>query len=110
MLFLVEIDLVRSGLPVTPEAVRTFIEKTILPTIARSEQLLAEKKIVAGGPVAGRVALRLMIEAESLERLDRLLTGLPLWRVAETRVTPLISFSDRRNHVQALRKAVGAAR
>jgi muconolactone delta-isomerase len=110
MLFLVELDLVRSGLPAAPEAVRTFIEQIILPTIARAEQLIAEKKIVAGGPVAGHVALRLMIEAEAVEDLDRLLTGLPLWTVAETRVTPLISFPDRRNHVRAMREAAGGAR
>jgi len=37
MLFLVELDHVRSGLPVTPESGRTFIEQVILPTRARGE-------------------------------------------------------------------------
>jgi muconolactone delta-isomerase len=110
MLFFVEMDHVRSSAPQTPEAGRAFIEQIILPTIARSEQLIAEKRILVGGPVAGRVALRLMIEAESHEQLDRILTGLPLWRAAETHVTPLISFSDRRAHVQALLESSGAAR
>ena len=110
MLFFVELDHVRSGLPQTSEAARAFVEQIIFPTIARAEQLFAEKRILAGGPVAGRIALRLMIEAESLEHLDRILTSLPLWRAAETRVTPLISFSDRRSHVQALLEGLEAAR
>lgn len=102
MLFLVEMEHVKSGLTHTPESGRAFIEGIIFPTIARAEQLIAEKKIVAGGPVAGRVALRLMIEAGSSEELDLIVSSLPLWPVAETRVTPLITFADRRNHVKIL--------
>ncbi len=102
MLFLVELDHVKSGLASAPEASRTFIEQIIFPTIARAEQLVAEKKIVAGGPVAGRIALRLIIEAESPQELDRIITSLPLWPLAETRVTPLIAFAERRQHVQRL--------
>ena len=76
----------------------------IFPTIARAEQLIAEKKIVAGGPVAGRIALRLVVDAESVEAVDRLVSSLPLWVVAETRITPLISFAERRQHVNELLK------
>ncbi len=102
MLFLVELDHVKSGSLSTPEAGRAFIEQVIFPTLARAEQLVAEKKIVSGGPVVGRVALRLIIEADSSEQVDRMITSLPLWPVAETRVTPLITFSERRNHVEAV--------
>jgi muconolactone delta-isomerase len=102
MLFLVELDHVKSGLTPTPEAGRTFIEQVILPTIARAEKFIAEKKILAGGPVAGRISLRLIMEADSIEEADRIVSSLPLWTVAETRVTPLISFAERRNHVKAL--------
>ena len=104
MLFLVELDYVRSGPPPSAEAGLAFIERVILPTIARAEQLVAEKRIVAGGPVTGRVALRLMIEAGSLEEADSVVSSLPLWVAAETRVTPIITFSDRRAHVQAVRE------
>jgi hypothetical protein len=102
MLFLVELDHLRSGQNPTPEAGRAFIERVIFPTIARAEQLIAEKKIVAGGPVAGRIALRLILEANSLEQVDRIISSIPLWTAAETRVTPLITFSERRSHVQTL--------
>ncbi|MGA2515343.1 MAG: hypothetical protein ABSG44_02195 [Thermodesulfobacteriota bacterium] len=102
MLFFVEVDHVKSGQMPTPEAGRAFIEQIILPTIARAEQLIAEKKILSGGPAAGRISLRLMIEADSLEDVDQIISSLPLWTVAETRVTPLIAFTDRRKHVQML--------
>ena len=101
MLFLVELDHVKSGVQ-TPEAGKAFIEQIILPTLARAEQLLAEKKILAGGPVVGRIALRFVLEAETPQEVDRLVTSLPLWPLAETRVTPLIGFTDRQTTVQSL--------
>src|SRR5262245_56101862 len=102
MQFLIELDHVKSDSPLTPDAGRAFIEQIIFPTIARAEQLLAEKKIVAGGPVVGRIALRLIVEADSLQEAERIVIGLPLWLLAETRVTPLLAFSERRQHFQGL--------
>jgi muconolactone delta-isomerase len=102
MLFLVELDHVKSGNLSTPDAGRAFIEQIILPTLARGEQLIAEKRILSGGAVVGRVALRFIIEADSAEHVDRLITSLPVWPVAETRVTPLITLGERRAHVQHL--------
>jgi len=106
VLFLVELDHIKSGMPLTPEAGREFVERIIFPTLARAKQLAEEKKIVAGGPVLGRVALRLIVEADSLQDVDQIITSLPVWTVAETRVTPLIAFDDRRTHVQALLDAI----
>jgi hypothetical protein len=57
MMFLVELDHVKTTAPTTPAAGREFIERVIFPTLARAEQLVAEGKIVAGGVVAGRIAL-----------------------------------------------------
>ena len=108
MLFLVELDHVRSGAPLSPQAARTFIEEVIFPTISRGEELVDEGKIVCGRPVARRVALRLMIEAESVGEVDEFVTSLPLRPLAETRVTPLISFGERRRHVQKLLESVRA--
>src|SRR5215470_15909588 len=102
MQFLVELDHVKSGAQMSAEAARSFIEQVIFPTIARAEQLIKERKIVSGGPVAGRIALRLIVEAESASLADQLVTSLPLWPLAETRVTPLISFAERREHAQKL--------
>jgi hypothetical protein len=43
MLFFAELDHVESGLPLTPEAGRTFIEWVILPTLARAEKVVVER-------------------------------------------------------------------
>jgi muconolactone delta-isomerase len=102
MKFLVEIDHVKTGPPFTAETGRSFIEGIIYPTLARAEQLAQEGGIIAGGPVAGRIALRFIADVETIQELDQLVTGIPLWSVSDTRVTPLIDFSERRAHVQEL--------
>jgi muconolactone delta-isomerase len=106
VLFLVELDHVKSGQPLTPDQGRAFIEQVILPTLALAERLAADGKIVAGGPVAGRIALRLIIDARSALEADSLVTSLPIWPLAETRLTPLVSFADRRQGVLALLERV----
>ena len=110
MLFLVEVDHVESGNVSSPDAGRGFIEQVIFPTLTRLDQLVAEKTLVSGGPVAGRVALRLIVEAESSEHLDRIVTSLPLWAVAETRITPLVTVGERRDHVKKLLERLAAMR
>ncbi len=102
MKFLVELDHIKTGQPLTEEAARSFIEGIIFPTIAKAEQLAQQGLIVAGGPVAGRIALRFIADVETTRQLDQLVSSLPLWTVADTRVTPLIDFSERRAHIQAL--------
>ncbi len=101
MRFLVELDHVKTGQPFTEAAAHAFIEGIIFATLGRAEQLAQEGRIVAGGPVAGRIALRFIADVETVQQLDQIVFSLPLWTVAETRVTPLIDFSDRRAHVQA---------
>lgn len=102
MKFLVELDHVKTGQPLNKDSARAFVEGIIFPTIDRARQLAKEGRIVAGGPVVGRVALRFIADVESPQKLDQLVTSLPLWTVAETRVTPLMGFNDRRTHIQAL--------
>jgi len=102
MKFLVELTRPNTGQPMTNDAARRFMEVVILPTLARGEALAKEGLILAGGPVAGRIALRFIAEVESAQQLDEMLTSIPLWAVAETQVTPLIEFIDRRAHVLTL--------
>jgi muconolactone delta-isomerase len=102
MKFLVELDHLKTGQPFTEDTARVFIEGIIFPTLAKAEQLAQQGRIVAGGPVAGRIALRFIADVETTQQLDQLVSSLPLWTVADTRVTPLIEFSDRRAHIQAL--------
>lgn len=102
MMFLAELDHAKSSLAPTPDGGRTFIERIIFPTLERAEQLMAQKKILAGGAVAGRIALRFIFEADSAQEVERLIISMPLWALADTRVMPLIELADRRKHVQAL--------
>ena len=102
MKFLVELDHPKTGQPFTEDTARAFIEGIIFPTLDKAEQLAQQGRIVAGGPVAGRIALRFIADVETTQQLDQLVSSLPLWTVADTRVTPLIDFSDRRAHIQAL--------
>lgn len=104
MKFLVEIDHPKTGQPPAEATTRAFINDVILPTLAKAEQMVKEGRIVAGGPVAGRIALRFIADVESAVHLDELLTSLPLWAISDTRVTALIEFNDRRGHVQAILK------
>jgi muconolactone delta-isomerase len=102
MKFLVELDHIKTGQPFTEDTARSFIEGIIFPTLAKAEQLAQEGCIVAGGPVAGRIALRFIADVETTQQLDQLVSSLPVLTVADTRVTPLIDFSDRRAHIQTL--------
>jgi muconolactone delta-isomerase len=102
MLFLVELNRVNPGGVPTLDSGRAFIEQVIFPTLARAEELAQEKRLLAGGAVAGQVALRFIVDAQSLEEVDRVVTTLPIWTVAETRITPLIAFRERREHVAAM--------
>jgi len=95
MQYLVQMKLTTSGRPVTPADGAAFIEQVILPTLELCEKLQDEKKIVAGGPVSGAVALALIVNADSARELDDLITSLPVWPRMETDVTPLTTFEGR---------------
>jgi muconolactone delta-isomerase len=96
MQYLVHMRLAAAARPTTAEEGRTLAEQFILPTLARCEELAAQKKILAGGPVSGTIAIVLIVEVEAVPELDRLLTSLPAWPQMETKVTPLTTFDGRR--------------
>lgn len=90
--------------PATPEEGIVFIEDLILPTLELCKKLEAEKKIVAGGPLSGSIALSLIVRADTAQELDDLITSLPVWPRMETTVTPLSTFDAR---MQAVRSRLG---
>ena len=102
MKFLVEMDHPKTGQWLTEVAARNFVEEVVFPTLDLAEAMVAQGRILAGGPVAGSIALRFIAEVESPQALDALVSSMPLWAVAYTRVTPLIEFSDRRASLQLL--------
>jgi len=95
MQYLVQMRLANVGRPTTSEDGIAFIEQVILPTLERCNQLQTEHKILAGGPMSGAVALVLIVNVESVQELDDLLTSLPVWPRMETEVTPLTTFDGR---------------
>jgi hypothetical protein len=71
MKFLIELDHPKTGQSLTAEAARAFIEGVILQTLATAEQLVAEDRILAGGPVAGAThfaSLRMPSQPNSMIR------------------------------------------
>ena len=99
MNYLVQLKL--ANRPADPEEGIVFIEQFIVPTLELCKKLEAEKKIVAGGPLSGAIALSLVVSAESVQELDDLITSLPVWPRMETTVTPLTTFDGRMQTVRA---------
>ena len=100
MQYLVQMKLGSTSRPTTPQDGVALIEQFILPTLDLCRKLEEEKKILAGGPISGAVALVLIVNAESARELDDLITSLPLWSRMETEVIPLTSFEGRRQAVR----------
>lgn len=97
MQFLIEMRLADSGRPTTAREGQVFLEQLVLPTLERCARLAEEKRILAGGPMSGRIAIALVVEARSAQEIDQLLGSLPLWSRMDTTVVPLTSFDDRRS-------------
>lgn len=95
MQYLVQMRLSSSARPNTQQDGIAFIEQYILPTLALCKKLQEEKKIVAGGPMSGTIALALIVNADSAQHLDDLITSFPVWSRMETQVTPLTTFEGR---------------
>ncbi len=95
MQYLVQLKLSSSARPTTQGDGIAFIEQYIFPTLELCKKLQQEKKILAGGPLSGTVALALIVNAETARELDDLITSLPVWSRMETEVTPLTSFDGR---------------
>lgn len=109
MQYLVRLRLVNPSRPKTADEGLAFIERYILPTLERCEQLQAQGKVAAGGPVSGAVALNLIINADTAQGLDEVITALPAWPLMETTVTPLTTFADRRHAVLGMRERLAKA-
>lgn len=110
MNYLVQLKL--ASRPANPQEGAVFIEQFILPTLELCKKLEAEKKIVAGGPLSGAIALSLIVSAESEQELDKVISSLPVWPLMETTVTPLSTFDVRmqmvRTRLQQLKGQGGA--
>jgi muconolactone delta-isomerase len=102
MNYLVQLKL--ANRPATQQEGAVFIEQFILPTLQQCKKLEAERKIVAGGPLSGAIALSLIVSAESAQELDKVVTSLPVWPLMETTITPLSTFDVRMQMVRDRRQ------
>ena len=97
MQYLVQMKLADTVRPRSPQDSIAFIEQYVFPTLEVCEKLLEQKKIVAGGPLGGAIALAVVVSAESIQELDHVLESLPIWPMMQTTVIPLTSFAGRRD-------------
>jgi Muconolactone delta-isomerase len=79
----------------TPEETLQRLEDVVLPSLDALKRLEAEKRILAGGIKVGQRAFVFVAEAESNEKLDRMLREIPFWGILKWEVTPLESFETR---------------
>ena len=108
MKFLVLLELPPSGELPRPQETLTLIERHIQPSLEALIRLEEEKRVIAGGPVAGKVAFVLVIEAASHAEAEHLLTSLPFWPLMKVDITPLVDFQDRLDYVHGRKEALKA--
>ncbi|HZC47246.1 MAG TPA: hypothetical protein VE243_12270 [Candidatus Acidoferrum sp.] len=79
----------------TPKEALQLLEDIVLPSLDALNRLQAEKRILAGGLKVGERAFVFVAEAESNEKLDRMLREIPFWGMVRWEVTPLEGFDTR---------------
>ena len=110
MRFLVTIDGSEIGVGMSPERLAQVVEQMVVPSIEQLAQWEQEGKVYGGGYTAARAGVFIM-EADSSEEVDQLLTSLPYWGLVKVDVKPLISTNAMLERAQAmsqrLRERVG---
>ncbi len=78
------------GMP--PERLAQVIDQMVIPGLEKLAQWEQEGRIHGGGYTAARGNV-FVVDAESSEEVDQLVTSLPHWGVVKVDVKPLISHS-----------------
>ena len=92
MRFLVTIDGSDIGVGMPPERLVQVVDQMVVPSLEKLAQWEQERRIHGGGYTAARGGV-FMIDADSSEEVDQLLTSLPYWGFVKVDVNPLISHS-----------------
>ena len=92
MRFLVTIDGSDVGVGMPPERLAQVVEQMVTPSLEKLVQWEQEGKVYGGGYTAARGGVFIM-EADSSEEVDQLVTSLPHWGLVKVDVKPLISTS-----------------
>jgi len=93
MRFLVTIDGSDIGVGMPPERLAQVVEQMVTPGLEQLVQWEQEGRIYGGGYTAARGGVFIM-EADSSEEVDQLVTNLPHWGLVKVEVKPLISTSE----------------
>ncbi|MDQ3966297.1 MAG: hypothetical protein M3246_07595 [Actinomycetota bacterium] len=101
MRFLVTIDGSDVGVGMPPERLAQVMEQMVIPGIEKLAQWEQEGRIHGGGYTAARGGV-FIIDADSSEEVDQLVTSLPHWGLVKIDVKPLISTSAMLERAQAI--------
>jgi muconolactone delta-isomerase len=101
MRFLVTIDGSEIGVGMPPERLGHIVEQMVVPSIEQLTQWEQEGRIYGGGYTAARGGVFIM-EADSSEEVDQLVTSLPYWGLVKVEVKPLISTSEMVERARAM--------
>ena len=93
MRFLVTLDGSELGAGMPPERLAQVIEQMVVPSMEQLAQWEQEGRIHGGGYTAARGGAFIM-DADSSEEVEQLLTSLPYWGLVKVEVKPLISTSS----------------
>ena len=93
MRFLVTIDGSNAGSGMPPERIAQVRQQMVVPGVERLARWEQEGRIHGGGFTGARGSV-FVIEADSSEEVDQLVTGLPHWGLTKVDVKPLISMSS----------------
>ncbi len=105
MRFLVTIDGSDVGVGMPPERLGQLVEQMVVPSLEKLAQWEQEGRIHGGGYTAARGGV-FMIDADSSDEVDQLVTSLPHWGLIKVDVKPLISTTALLERARAMRQRV----
>ncbi len=103
MRFLVTLDGSDLGVGMPPERLGQVLDQMVIPGIEKLAQWEQEGRIHGGGYTAARGGV-FMIDADSSDEVDQLVTSLPHWGLIKVDVKPLISTSSMLERGRAMRQ------
>jgi muconolactone delta-isomerase len=103
MRFLVTIDATDVGIETPPERFAQVLDQMIVPGVEKLAQWEQEGRIHGGGFTGAR-GNTFIVDAESSEEVDQLVTSLPHWTIVKVDVKPLIPHSALLERVRAVRE------
>jgi muconolactone delta-isomerase len=105
MRFLVTLDGSDLGVGMPPERLGQVMDQMVIPGIEKLAQWEQEGRIHGGGYTAARGGV-FIIDADSSEEVDQLVTSLPHWGLIKVDVKPLISTTALLERARATRQRV----